>query len=165
MDRLAMPIYGMQTPNGYSWKAEDRVSSNALISRMNFALVLSSDRVRGTRTDWPALLGEQNSAAVKGAPDAATERRLETLLLGQPATAHTRETVLAQFTNPTAQQDAEEDFKAEAVAQDEKDAMGGGRLLRTKAGRTERDRPMNAEETPLDTMAGLLLGSPEFQRR
>jgi uncharacterized protein (DUF1800 family) len=164
MDRLGMPVYGMQTPNGYSWEAADWVSSNALISRMNFALVLSSDRVRGTRTDWPALLGEQDSAAVESAPDAATEKKLETLLLGQPATERTRETVLAQFTNPTAQHDAEASFNARA-ATDEKDGDGatmGARLLRTKAG---RDRPMNAKETPLDTMAGLLLGSPEFQRR
>ncbi|HEY5382666.1 MAG TPA: DUF1800 domain-containing protein, partial [Acidobacteriaceae bacterium] len=168
MDRLGMPIFGMQTPNGYSWEAADWVSSNALISRMNFALVLSSDRVPGTQTDWPALLGEQDSAVVEGAPDAATEHRLEMLLLGQPATAHTRETVLAQFTNPTAQHDAEENFKARATAQNESDGTGGGRLLRTKAGRpgpAGRDGPMNAKETPLDTMAGLLLGSPEFQRR
>jgi uncharacterized protein (DUF1800 family) len=164
MDRLGMPIYGMQTPNGYSWKAEDWVSSNALISRMNFALVLSSDRVAGTRTDWPALLGETDSAAVESAPDAATEKRLETLLLGQSATERTRATVLAQFTNPTAQQSAEEGFRAQASATDDGD-FAGGRLLRTKAG---RDRPGNArqaQETPLDTMAGLLLGSPEFQRR
>jgi uncharacterized protein (DUF1800 family) len=166
MDRLGMPIYGMQTPNGYSWKAEDWVSSNALISRMNFALVLSSDRVAGTRTDWPALLGESDSAAVENTPDAATEKRLETLLLGQPATERTRETVLAQFTNRTAQQSAEEGFRAQASDEDFGGEMsGGGRLLRTKAG---RDRPGNArqaQETPLDTMAGLLLGSPEFQRR
>ena len=36
MDRLGMPIYGMQTPNGYAWNAEPWVSTNALVSRMNF---------------------------------------------------------------------------------------------------------------------------------
>ena len=56
MDRLGMPIYGMLTPQGYSWKSDEWVSSNALISRMNFALVLSSNRVTGTKTDWPTLL-------------------------------------------------------------------------------------------------------------
>ncbi|HEX4154110.1 MAG TPA: DUF1800 domain-containing protein [Acidobacteriaceae bacterium] len=159
MDRLGMPVYGMQTPNGYSWEAEDWVSSNALISRMNFALVLSSNRVPGTRTDWPALLGEESGA--ESEPDAATEKRLEMLLLGQPATEHTRATVLAEFRNPTAQQSAEEGFRAQSVATED-DGFGGGRLLRTKAG---RERAVNAPETPLDTMAGLLLGSPEFQRR
>jgi hypothetical protein len=91
---------------------------------------------------------------------------LERLLLGQPATERTRATVLAQFTNRTAQQSAEEGFRAQASDEDfGGEKMSGGRLLRTKAG---RDRPGNArqaQETPLDTMAGLLLGSPEFQRR
>jgi uncharacterized protein (DUF1800 family) len=165
MDRLGMPIYGMQTPNGYSWTSDAWVSSNALISRMNFALVLSSNRLPGTRTDWPQLLGEPDSAQAESEPDTATEKRLEALLLGQPATPRTRETVLAQFKDPMAQQSAEQSFKAKPAELEQDEASmsaGGGRLLQTKAG---RDRQMNAPETPLDTMAGLLLGSPEFQRR
>ena len=55
LDRLGMPIYGMQTPNGYSWGADAWVSSNALLTRMNFALVLSGNRMGGTKLDWPAL--------------------------------------------------------------------------------------------------------------
>ncbi len=66
MDRLGMPIYGMQTPQGYSWKSEDWVSSNALISRMNFALVLSGNRVPGVRTDWPELLGASGACGFGG---------------------------------------------------------------------------------------------------
>src|SRR5215469_1397926 len=64
MDRLGMPIYGMLTPQGYSWKSDEWESSNALISRMNFALVLSSNRVGGTKTDWPMLLGATDGTAV-----------------------------------------------------------------------------------------------------
>ncbi len=57
MDRLGMPVWGMQTPNGYGWTAEDWVSSNGLLSRMNFALVLSGNRVAGVRTDWAGMVG------------------------------------------------------------------------------------------------------------
>ena len=57
LDKLGMPLYGMQTPNGYSWMAEQWVSTGDLVSRMNFALVLSGDRLPGVRTDWPRLLG------------------------------------------------------------------------------------------------------------
>jgi len=45
---------------------------------------------------------------------------------------------------------------------DEEEMADGGRLMRVKAG---RGAPQVGPETPLDTMAGLLLGSPEFQRR
>ncbi len=56
LDKLGMPLFGMQTPNGYSWVSEPWVSTGALVTRMNFALVLAGDRVAGTRTDWTKLL-------------------------------------------------------------------------------------------------------------
>jgi uncharacterized protein (DUF1800 family) len=144
MDRLGMPVWGMQTPNGYGWTAEDWVSSNGLISRMNFALVLSGNKVQGTKTDWEGMVGADASAAA--------ERELEGDLLGQPASERTREAVMAEFGNPTAQQQAAVSFNAGT-------GMGGG-LMRTAV-----VRPVKASEVPLDTMAGLLMGSPEFQRR
>jgi hypothetical protein len=155
MDRLGMPIFGMQTPNGYSWQSDDWVSSNALISRMNFALVLSSNRVNGTKTDWPALLHDDGSPVL---PNAATENKLEIALLGEPASDRTRSTVLAQFGDPTTQQTAEEAFRKPAASENE---MAGVQLVKTSGPRA----PQPTAGAPLDTMAGLLLGSPEFQRR
>jgi uncharacterized protein (DUF1800 family) len=170
MDKLGMPIYGMQTPNGYSWTKTDWVSSNALISRMNFALVLSGDRVPGTKTNWPSLLGNGAGVATDGVPSAATEQELEALLLGEPAAEHTRATVMEQAKNPTAQKAAEESFAKQPVKEDGADMAAGQEmtagLLGRRGGRGggagfQADTP----ETPLDTMAGLLLGSPDFQRR
>jgi uncharacterized protein (DUF1800 family) len=164
MDRLGMPIYGMQTPNGYSWLAEGWVSSNALISRMNFALVLSGDRIPGTRTDWTALLGNDPSVTN---PTAATEKQLEAVLIGQPAAENTRATVLAQFGNSGAVEQAEKDFNAKPVSDD--DAGGNAAMMRVGLGKRGVGKGLNFQggqpETPLDTMAGLLLGSPDFQRR
>jgi uncharacterized protein (DUF1800 family) len=57
LDRLGMPLYGMQTPNGYSWMSEPWVSTGALVSRMNFALVMAGDKLPGVTTDWTRLLG------------------------------------------------------------------------------------------------------------
>jgi uncharacterized protein (DUF1800 family) len=159
MDRLGMPIYGMQTPQGYSWKSEDWVSSNALISRMNFALVLSGNRVPGVKTDWPALLGSADSADAV-TPGVETENKLEIALLGAPASDRTRSTVLAMFGDPTAQQSAEEAFRAKPLAGESAMVPAAG-LMRARAARGPQPGP----GSPLDTMAGLLLGSPEFQRR
>ncbi len=143
MDRLGMPVWGMQTPNGYGWTAEDWVSSNGLLSRMNFALVLSGNRVPGVRTDWAAMVGGSAVA------DAATERELEGDLLGQAASGRTRAAVMEGSANPTAQAEAAAGFVGRAE--------GGARMVRANA--------QVGAERPLDTMAGLLLGSPEFQRR
>ena len=89
LDKLGMPLYGMQTPNGYSWMAETWVNTGDLVSRMNFALVLSSDRIPGVQTDWTRLLGQTGAADGAGGVDAgrdaaaAKEAKLEMLLLGQ----------------------------------------------------------------------------------
>jgi uncharacterized protein (DUF1800 family) len=176
LDKLGMPLYGMQTPNGYSWLSDGWVSSNALISRMNFALVLSGDRIPGTTTDWPALLGEAADANAASVPTPATEKQLEALLLGQPAAEQTRQTVLTQFNNPGVQRTAQQNFNdgldALLATNDPPPADGVGGMLKTKApknggagGLGFGAKANNQPATPLDTMAGLLLGSPEFQRR
>ena len=152
LNKLGMPLYGMQTPNGYSWTAEEWVSSNALVSRMNLALVLSGNRLMGTRMDWGALLG----GAGAGMP--ADEARLEAVLLGGTAGARTRAAVLAGANDPAVLRNAEESFRARAAEGDEE--QGPARLVRARAG-----GGAYAPESPVDTMAGLLLGSPEFQRR
>ncbi len=169
---LGMPLYGMQTPNGYSWLSEPWVSTSALVNRMNFALVLSGNRVGGTRTDWTRYLsndpassslmkpvgmstaGENNDAV------AMKERKLETLLLGQPVSEHTRETVLRQFQDTTAQQEAEKNFSIKTGDPE----MMAGALLGSSMAQPNRPRAV-ATDQEAAIMAGLLLGSPEFQRR
>src|SRR5262249_6905722 len=54
--RMAMPLYGMQPPTGYSMKAETWVNSAALLARMNFALTLGTGKLPGTTLDTQALL-------------------------------------------------------------------------------------------------------------
>src|SRR5687767_2267250 len=49
--RMGEPLYGYQTPNGYSDNAESWVNTGGLLERMNFALVLASNRIPGTRVD------------------------------------------------------------------------------------------------------------------
>jgi uncharacterized protein (DUF1800 family) len=153
MDRLGMPVWGMQTPNGYGWMAEDWVSSNGLLSRMNFALVLSGNKVNGTATDWAAVLGGPAEAS------AETEKELEARVLGQAASERTRAAVMAEFTNPTAQAQAAAGFVGRPVGSSDGQAMGGGLVKASVV------KPAVQSEAPLDTMAGLLMGSPEFQRR
>ncbi len=165
MDRLGMPIYGMQTPNGYSWQADAWVSSNALVNRMNFALVLSGNRLPGTRLDWAPLLGADTNPNTL--LDGKTEQTLEALVLGQAAAPNTRRAVLEQAKDPTTQRTAEQSFRTQPDGAEQGSAVdseiaGGGGFRRIRA---QAAWPTDAPEAPVATMAGLLLGSPDFQRR
>jgi uncharacterized protein (DUF1800 family) len=165
LDKLGMPFYGMQTPNGYSWMAEPWVNTGDLVSRMNFALGLSGDRFFGVETDWSRVLGEtragvEPAALSSGSSDeaaAAKEMKLETALLGQAVSDRTRSTVLQQFQNQAMQQQAVKDFSIRP-----NDFEPTSQVLNPDWKRQQLRSPEDREAA---MMAGLLLGSPEFQRR
>jgi len=157
LDKLGMPLYGMQTPNGYSWTAEQWVSTGALVSRMNFAVALSSNRLSGTFVDWNALLQQSPSVQPMAADASAKEARLENLLLGQFASAQTRAAVTREVGGQGLQAQAEKEFSIRP-----RDFEPMWAVLNAGAP-TMKLRPLQDHESALT--AGLLLGSPEFQRR
>jgi hypothetical protein len=166
LDKLGMPLYGMQTPNGYSWTQENWVGTGALVSRMNFSLVLSGDRLPGVRVDWSQLLGQgavmpASYSAKASDPAAAKEKRLEQILLGEPVGDKTRATVIAQANNADVTDQAQAEF--DLGGQGNGNAKGLNYLPRGMRG---PGMPVaGPDDAQAAVMAGLLLGSPEFQRR
>jgi uncharacterized protein (DUF1800 family) len=55
--QMGMPLYGAQPPTGYVDHAETWVNTGALLNRMNFALALVNNRVRGVTVDLARLTG------------------------------------------------------------------------------------------------------------
>ena len=125
LNRMGMPLYGAQPPTGYSMKAETWVSSSALLNRMNFALALTSGKVRGVKID-AAQLGGGNLS--QSDPSAALAT-LEANLLMSGVSQQTHDSIAAQ--------------------------VG-----------TSGPPGTNPPHSPdVSMIEGLLLGSPEFQRR
>ena len=143
---MGMPLYGSVQPNGYSWKAEAWVNTGDLVDRMNFALALAGNRLPGIKVDWAAQ--QQQDAAVPDAVlDAASEEaRLEPMLLPEGASSTTRAAALQEFER----QNPQNRPQARPVA---------------AAQRMQRRRPPNMREREDAVLAGLLIGSPDFQRR
>jgi uncharacterized protein (DUF1800 family) len=154
---LGMPVYGMQTPNGYSMKADPWNSSASLIARLNFALALSSNRVVGVKVDWNRLLDSTDAGtSVAGLSPEEKESKLEANLLHVPVSDRTRGAILAQVTSDPEQQQAS--LKQVAVVDRKRDPLALG----TPGLRGAVPLP---EDTQAALAAGLLFGSPEFQRR
>jgi len=160
MGQLGMPFYGCQTPNGYSWTAGAWVNSGDLLTRINIALALASHKL-GTATDLDALI------KIKG-PDAASaaqkETKLEAVFLNGELNPQARQTVLQQADALAAQGPlvltAAEPFKP------------GAKQAGTMPVRAAFVQVMDLA-TPIPApadkqaalVAGLLLGSPDFQKR
>jgi uncharacterized protein (DUF1800 family) len=141
--QMGMPLYGCVPPTGYSWEESAWVSTGALVDRMNFALSLAANRLPGITTTWSA-----DSDTSGNAPSPQTEEaRLQAVLLPGGVSESTRAAVLDQFEKQSAQQ-----AQAENTSMNEE--RPGARMRR-----------LSAQEREDQLMAGLLLGSPEFQRR
>jgi uncharacterized protein (DUF1800 family) len=98
--RIGQPLYQCLPPTGYSDKAEAWVNSGALLNRLNFAIALASNRIRGTQVELPALLGtelasDQKIGDPKQALDTAIEQFLDKQILPE-----TRETLEKRSTDP-----------------------------------------------------------------
>jgi len=134
-----MPLYGAQPPTGYSMKAETWVSSSALLNRMNFALALTGGKIKGVKVDAAQLAGSTASPL-----DATTTlSTLEASLLVGGVSQQTHDSIVAQI-----------EAAGKNGAQPKPDSKAGTR------------KPADGARPPdVNTMAGLLLGSPEFQRR
>ena len=125
--RIGEPLYQCLPPTGYADKAEAWVNTGALLNRLNFAIALASNRIRGTHVELPALVGKDVTAD----PRAVLGRAIDEFLAGQ-VSPETRATLEQKSMDP--------------------------QVLRAKL-----DDPV--QQVDLGILTGLVLGSPEFQRR
>ena len=161
---MGMPLYGAVPPTGYKWDSATWVSTGALVNRMNFALTLAANKLPGIAVAWAPRLGGSvvtqqsdgsaaptvvhvavESTVPAVAPDTAIEeQRLESILVVGGVSESTRSAVLQQAAAQGTSQNA-----AAAVAAKPMNAAQAAKAL----------------EKQDQLLAGLLLGSPEFQRR
>jgi uncharacterized protein (DUF1800 family) len=133
---LGQPLYGRQTPDGYSMLSTPWVNSSALLERMNFSLALAGNRLsKGVTVDWLSQLG-----AASLLPE-VEERQMENLLLHGQIAENTRNLVLQQLVSNPQQQ-------------------GNTTPVAMTPPQTHQAADHEAALT-----AGLLFGSPDFQRR
>ncbi len=144
---MGMPVYGCVQPNGYDWTSAAWVNTGDLTDRMNFALLLASNRLPGIKVDWSRPASTTAGAAATDDPSPAQEEAwLESMLLPQGASATTRAAVLRQFRTGT---------------------LWNGTQMRPVSDwpRFGRAAPPIASTREDALLAGLLIGSPDFQRR
>ncbi len=96
LQSMGMPLYGMQPPTGYSMEAGAWVNSSALLGRMNYALVLTSGKVRGVKVDSDGLLGRNEVPA----DPQKTLDALENNLLATDVSKQTHDVILARLQDP-----------------------------------------------------------------
>jgi uncharacterized protein (DUF1800 family) len=155
---LGQPLFGHQTPDGYSMQSSAWNSTTALVSRMNFSMALASDRVQGVEMNPKALLGNQSADLTAQQKQDDIEKRL----LHAPVSERTEALIAKETLLPADQQSAQ--LKQVSSIQ--------GSVRYGKGGKNTKEHDHHGgmdEMAEVDTQAamatGLVLGSPEFQKR
>ncbi len=160
ISNMGMPLYSAQPPTGYSMKAETWVSSSALLGRMNFALGLTNGKVRGVKVDAVQLAGGPPAPA----DASAALSTLEAKLLAGDVSKQTHDSIIAQIQGPS-----KNDGVALGVGGGMQDSRPGdprpGDSMAHDGMRVPPRKGTDMRGPDASTMAGLLLGSPEFQKR
>jgi uncharacterized protein (DUF1800 family) len=160
--KMGQPLYGYQTPNGYSDVAENWVNTGSLLERLNFGLALASNRIPGTRVDLTRFTGDAARGEMN--MERVMDRFLDVIVQGD-VSQRTKATLLRQLKEPlpTAPQP-----KVETSMMDDGNAMmrpgggGGRRGQQAQVAMADLSKTSNPE---LVKVVGLILGSPEFQRQ
>ncbi len=123
--RMGQPMFQYQAPTGFPDKASTWISSSTLLTRVRFALMLTSNRIPGTQVDLKEVRAPTDDASRDAILDDLAKR-----LVGGRLAPETREAVLKKAVATDA-----------TLAVDARDTKSGWLL------------------------AGLVLASPDFQRR
>ena len=162
--RMGQPLYGYQTPNGYSDMAENWVNTGALLERLNFGLALASNRIPGTRVDLARFAGDAKDSTNL---ERVMDRFLDVIVQGD-VSPKTKATLLKQLKEPlpaAPPQTTATNTMGDDMMRPNKPngGLGGGR--RGQQGQVAMADLSKVSNPELVKVVGLILGSPEFQRQ
>jgi uncharacterized protein (DUF1800 family) len=170
--RMGEPLYGFQTPNGYSDLAESWVNTGGLLERFNFGLMLASNRIPGTRVDLKQFVSSGDGQSLS--KDQIMDRFLDLIVAGD-VTAKTKAALLKQLDEQTTQlvpamsaktTPSNSSMASESTESNESvGSMDREPLFRQRGQRQQLARADANITDPMTKIVGLILGSPEFQRQ
>jgi uncharacterized protein (DUF1800 family) len=144
--RMGQPVFGRITPDGYADRADQWLSSGAMVARFNFASALATNKIKGTSVDLTKLLSKVDQAN----KDSIATQLIRLTFLG--------------------------DVSAGTRAALEKTARSGSAVAPTpppaanvSVGYSSSGTPTQTASAPvtpyISELITLLIGSPEFQQR
>jgi uncharacterized protein (DUF1800 family) len=146
--RMGQPLFGRITPDGYADRANQWLSSGAMVARLNFASALAANRLKGTKIDVAKLL-----AGVDEAKKDTVAARFIQLTVSGDVSVGTRSVL-------------EKTLRSESAAVQAKPASDPAATVAVGFdAKTASQNQATSAPTPYAELVTLLIGSPEFQQR
>ena len=155
--RMGQPLYAYQAPTGYPDRADAWVNTGSLLNRMNFGLHLATGGVSGTRFDLSALYGGREPESLDEAL-----RIYAAILLPE----RDIEAVVTQLESVVRAPELSRKLENAIPPRNPPSVSWEDSLLPDDSPTPRRrGRREMVEMGPLAQVVGVILGSPEFQRR
>jgi hypothetical protein len=169
--KMGQKMYYYQAPTGFPDKGQYWINTGALLNRMNFGLALASNRIPGIKVDLLALN--------KGHEPESAEAALVTytrLIMGDRNTDATIKRLSPLLHDPLLDKKvdaaAEKSIAGQPAAQMNDDLSTDDNTMTPKEGKKggrKRDAPalatIKGNNNMMSQVVGIIIGSPEFQRR
>jgi len=148
--RMGQNVYGYQAPSGYPDRAEAWINTGSLLNRMKFGLSLADNRIKGIKIDLSKLNNHHEPESAEAALTTYAN-----LLLPERDLSETIDILLPLIYDPLIDKKVSKalDKKTDVAKDPLEENPEKLNLARTNA------------EVNLAQVVGILLGSPEFQRR
>lgn len=141
--KMGEPLYQMQPPTGYPMRADYWINSDALLDRLNFAIQMSNGKIGGLKFDAPRLLSLGVLTDIQSSDENAAKVHDPEMRGADRAMSLLEWTLLQGDVSKQTQS-----------------------LLDQRLSEQEQTAPLMKDPAQgLATIAGILLGSPEFQKR
>lgn len=170
IDKMGQKMYFYQAPTGFPDRGQYWINTGSLLNRMNFGLALASNRITGVKIDLAALNNhhepESSEAALETYAkiimperDLSTSIKRLTPLLNDPTLMDKVDQAASKNAPKTSQMEENKDNLMMAEAS-EAPAKGNGKGAKAKIKQNSF-----GDNTMLAQVVGVIIGSPEFQRR
>ncbi len=165
---MGEPLYSYLAPTGYPDNAKTWINTGSLLNRMNFGLILAEGKIKGISFDLYALNNNREPESVE-----AALKIYSSLLMPERDEAKTIELLKPNIRDPefakkiSKNVDEQNDHQYEDQQYENKDnniSMMDNSNLNEK---TQNVVSLNQKTAPraFANVVGLIIGSPEFQRR
>ncbi|HEV8080199.1 MAG TPA: DUF1800 domain-containing protein [Chitinophagaceae bacterium] len=174
-DKMGQKMYSYQAPTGFPDRGQYWINTGALLNRMNFGLAIASQRIPGTKVDLLALNQRHEpesatDALIKYSKLIMPERKLDsaikklTPLLNDPELVKKVSDAADRNAAPQTMMNTDVVMNDEMMDDDKpgKKAAKGAKGLKKGNGQIQYATGTN---TMLSQVVGIIIGSPEFQRK
>ena len=178
VNRMGEKMYHYQAPTGFPDKAQYWINTGSLLNRMNFGLALAGQKIPGVTFNLAALNNNHEPESIEAAlntycklmlPERNVTESVKRLmpLINDPQLSN-KIAVVGKPTNEPEHQSMGNDMMMtmmDSGAKNEEKNKDGAKKIDANNNKQTTFNSMAANNNMLSQVAGIIIGSPEFQRK